>query len=118
MAKELREVWANCIGPDHTNYLGDEELAIIDAMEDSIAPLDKETAGIRGLITRFSRATYCWSSDRTTRSNGSNGGTPGWFRLEISPPRSRRVRGFKGARVQGDFGLPIGKPSSVSDQPF
>jgi hypothetical protein len=53
MAKELREVWVNCIGPDDTSYLGDEELAIIDAMEDSIAPLDKETTGIRGLITRF-----------------------------------------------------------------
>ena len=53
MTKELREVWANCIGPDDTSYLEDEELAAIDAMEDSIAPLDEETAGIRRLITRF-----------------------------------------------------------------
>lgn len=53
MAKELRAVWANCIGPDNTSYLEDEELAAIDAMEDSIKPLNEETAGIRALITRF-----------------------------------------------------------------
>lgn len=53
MAKELRAVWANCIGADDKSYLKDEELAVIDAMEDSIKSLNEETAGIRALITRF-----------------------------------------------------------------
>ena len=53
MAKELRAVWANCLGADDASYLEDEEMAAIDAMEDSIAPLDEETAAIRSLITHF-----------------------------------------------------------------
>ena len=54
MAKEFRAAWGNCVGPDDMSYLEDEELAAINAMEDSIAPLDEETAGIRGLITPVS----------------------------------------------------------------
>jgi hypothetical protein len=53
MAKELRAVWANCIGADDKSYHEDEELAAIDAMEDSIARLNEGTARIRQLITRF-----------------------------------------------------------------
>jgi len=43
----------NCYGPDDKSFLDDEELLSIDAMEDSIAPLDDQTAAIRGIITRF-----------------------------------------------------------------
>ena len=53
MAKEFRAAWGNCVGPDDMSYLEDEELAAINAMEDSNAPLDEETADIRALITRF-----------------------------------------------------------------
>jgi hypothetical protein len=49
MAATLRSCWQNCFLPDDKN----EELAAIDSMEDSLAPLDDDTVGIRGLITRF-----------------------------------------------------------------
>jgi len=45
MAGEKRGWWNNCDVPD-----GDEEVAAIDAIEDSIAPLDDETKTIRRLI--------------------------------------------------------------------
>ena len=43
----------NCYGPDDKSFIDDKELLSIDAMEDSIAPLDDQTAAIRGIITRF-----------------------------------------------------------------
>ena len=39
--------------PDDKSILDDKELAAIDAMEDSLSPLDDETVRIRWLITRF-----------------------------------------------------------------
>lgn len=39
--------------PDDKSFLEDKELLAIDAMEDSIAPLDDQTKAIRQLITRF-----------------------------------------------------------------
>ena len=53
MAKELRAVWANCLGVDDASYLEDKEMAAIDAMEDSLTPLEEETVAVRALITRF-----------------------------------------------------------------
>ncbi|MHC4334532.1 MAG: hypothetical protein ACYSUP_04155 [Planctomycetota bacterium] len=49
MSDELRPCWQNCFFPDDK----DDELASIDAMEDSLALLDDDTVRIRGLITRF-----------------------------------------------------------------
>lgn len=49
----LRSCWWNCYGPDDKSFLEDKELLAIDAMEDSIAPLDDQTVAIRQLITRF-----------------------------------------------------------------
>jgi hypothetical protein len=49
MSDDFRPCWQNCFLPDDK----DEELAAIDAMEDSLAPLDDETVRIRWLITRF-----------------------------------------------------------------
>jgi hypothetical protein len=49
MSDELRSCWQNCFFPDDE----DEELAAIDAMEDSLAPLDEEAVRTRWLITRF-----------------------------------------------------------------
>jgi hypothetical protein len=53
MSTDLRISWMNCYWPDDKNFLKDKELLAIDAMEDSIAPLDDNTTRIRQLITRF-----------------------------------------------------------------
>lgn len=53
MSDTLRSCWQNCFIPEDERALKDEELAAIDAMEDSIAPLDDDAVRIRGLITCF-----------------------------------------------------------------
>jgi len=53
MSDNLRLCWLNCYSPDDKSFLKDKELPAIDAMEDSIAPLDDRTTAIRGIITRF-----------------------------------------------------------------
>jgi len=53
MSNELRGCWQNCYASDDKRFLEDKELLAIDAMEDSIAPLDDQTIAIRQLITRF-----------------------------------------------------------------
>ena len=53
MSNDLRACWLNCYAPDDKRFLEDKELLAIDAMEDSIAPLDDKTEAIRQLITRF-----------------------------------------------------------------
>lgn len=53
MSDKLRSCWQNCGALDDKSLLKDEELLAIDAMEDSIAPLDDNTVHIRQLITRF-----------------------------------------------------------------
>jgi hypothetical protein len=53
MGRRLRSCWQNCCALDDERFLEDRELAAIDAMEDSISPLDEETVRIRQLITRF-----------------------------------------------------------------
>ncbi|KPL23829.1 MAG: hypothetical protein AMJ75_05240 [Phycisphaerae bacterium SM1_79] len=53
MSYDLRACWQNCYAPDDKRILEDKELLAIDAMEDSIAPLDDQTIAIRQLITRF-----------------------------------------------------------------
>jgi len=53
MSDTLRPCWQNCFLPDDEHALKDEELADIDAMEDSISPLYDKTVRIRRLITCF-----------------------------------------------------------------
>ena len=53
MSDTLRPCWQNCFIPDDEHALRDEELAAIDAMEDSISPLDDNAVSIRRLITCF-----------------------------------------------------------------
>jgi len=53
MSDKPRPCWLNCFGPDDENFLNDKELLSIDAIEDSISPLDEQTAALRGIITRF-----------------------------------------------------------------
>ena len=51
MRDKLRSCWQNCGGLDDKSLLEDKEILAIDAMEDSIGPLDNNTMHIRGLIT-------------------------------------------------------------------
>jgi hypothetical protein len=53
MSDSLRSWWQNCYAPDDKRFLEDNEHLAIDAMEDSISPLDDQTIAIRQLITRF-----------------------------------------------------------------
>lgn len=53
MSDQLRPCWMNCYGPDDKSSHDDKELMAINSMEDSIAPLDDQTAAVRGIITRF-----------------------------------------------------------------
>jgi len=53
MSTNLRPCWQNCFALDDKRFLEDKELLAIDAMEDSISPLDDQTKAIRQLITRF-----------------------------------------------------------------
>jgi len=53
MSDTFRPCWQNCFLPDDEHALRDEELAAIDAMEDSISPLDDDAVRIRRLITCF-----------------------------------------------------------------
>lgn len=53
MSDKVRSCWWNCYGPDDESFAGDEEILAIDAMQDAIEPVDKHTAAIRQLITRF-----------------------------------------------------------------
>ena len=50
MSDKLRSCWQNCFISDDNK---DKELAEIDAMEDSLAPLDEDTVRIRRLIMCF-----------------------------------------------------------------
>ena len=54
MSNKLRPLWKNCGLLDDDKLLTDEDILAIDAMEDSIVPLDDNTVHIRGLITQFS----------------------------------------------------------------
>ncbi|MHC4423174.1 MAG: hypothetical protein ACYSWR_00690 [Planctomycetota bacterium] len=53
MSDKLRAWWLNCYGPDDNSFREDGELQEIDALEDSIAPLDDITTAVRQCITRF-----------------------------------------------------------------
>jgi hypothetical protein len=48
-----RTCWQNCFGPEDPNCLSEAELLAINAMEDSLAPLDEQMIGLREWITRF-----------------------------------------------------------------
>lgn len=52
MADKIKDHWGNC-GAFYDESLVDQEILNIDAMEESIGPLDDNTVAIRGLITRF-----------------------------------------------------------------
>jgi hypothetical protein len=88
MSDEFRPCWQNCFLPDDK----DEELAVIDAMEDSLAPLDDKTVRIRWLITRFESCYH--EADREAelivRAIGS--GQPPEESGERPPQRKRQLQ--------------------------
>lgn len=53
MSDNIRPCWLNCYEPDDKSFLKNKELIAINAMEDSITPLDDQIKDVRGLITRF-----------------------------------------------------------------
>ncbi|MFH1719277.1 MAG: hypothetical protein ABIF19_18140 [Planctomycetota bacterium] len=53
MSDDVRSCWLNCYAPGDRSFLEDRELLTIDAMADSVAPLDEQTSAMRRLITRF-----------------------------------------------------------------
>ncbi len=53
MSDKLRPCWLNCYGPGDERFLEDQELLDINAMENSIAPLDERTTAVREIVTRF-----------------------------------------------------------------
>lgn len=50
---KARACWLNCFGPDDARYLAHKDIAVIDAMEDAMSPLDETARQLRQLITRF-----------------------------------------------------------------
>jgi len=79
MSETLRPCWQNCFLPDDKHALKDHELAEIDAMEDSLAPLDDNAVRIRKLITCFESCYH--ESDR---------------QAELAGPRPNRATGRPG----------------------
>jgi len=53
MRDKLSSCWQNCGALEDKSLIEDEEILSIDAMEESIGPLDATTTHIRRLITRF-----------------------------------------------------------------
>jgi hypothetical protein len=88
MSVDFRPCWQNCFLPDDK----DEELAAIDAMEDSLAPLDDETVRIRWLITRFESCYHeaDTESELIVRAIGS--GKPPTESGERPPQRKRELQ--------------------------
>jgi len=127
MSDTLRPCWQNCFIPDDECALKDEELAAIDAMEDSISPLDDETVRIRRLVTCFESCYH--QADRQAeliikaigsgRPPAESGGRPpgrkrdlqncrdilsAWCEDAFEKVRDRDVGGISAGRLAGFIG--------------
>jgi hypothetical protein len=92
MRDKLRSCWGNCGALDDKNFLTDEELLSIDAMEDSISPLDETAVKIRELITRF-ESCYHEADKEAERIIGAIGsGQPPAESDERPPQRKRELQ--------------------------
>jgi hypothetical protein len=69
-----------------------EELAAIDAMEDSLAPLDDETVGIRWLITRFESCYHEANKEAELIVKAIGSGQPPKESGERPPQRKRQLQ--------------------------
>ncbi len=127
MSDTLRPCWQNCFIPEDERVLKDEELAAINAMEDSITPLDDDAVRIRRLITCFESCYH--EADRQAEliikaiGSGrppveSSGRPPGrkrdlqncrdilsaWCEDAIDKVRDRDVGGISAERLAGFIG--------------
>lgn len=106
MSDNLRSCWQNCIAPDDKSFLDDKELVAIEAMEDSISPLDEETVCIRQLITRFEPCYHeaDKEAERIIRAIGS--GQPPVESNERPPQRKQELQNshdILSVWCEGDF---------------
>jgi hypothetical protein len=88
MSDNFRPCWQNCFLPDDK----EEELAAIDAMEDSLAPLDDETVGIRWLITRFESCYHEADKEAELIVKAIGSGRPPAESGERPPQRKRQLQ--------------------------
>ena len=86
-----RPCWVNCWSSDDDSFLEESELVAINALEDSLAPLDENTIAIRQLITGF-EACYHEAdkeAERIVRAIGSE--QPPKESSERPPQRKREL---------------------------
>jgi hypothetical protein len=106
MSDDLRSCWQNCILPDEKSFLDDEELAAIDAMEDSIAPLDDQTIAVRQLITRFESCYHEADKEAELIVKSIGSGQPPEESGKRPPQRKRQLQNshdILSAWCQGDY---------------
>ncbi|MHC4130840.1 MAG: hypothetical protein ACYSR3_02435, partial [Planctomycetota bacterium] len=89
MRDKLRECWGNCAVLTDKKLLADEEIIEIDAMEDSISPLDETTVKIRELITRF-ESCYHEADKEAEMIAGAIGSGQRPIESEERPPQRKR----------------------------
>lgn len=83
-----RPCWQNCFFPDGK----DDEVAAIDAMEDSLAPLDDETVRIRGLIARFESCYHEADKEAELIARAIGSGQPPAESGERPPQRKQELQ--------------------------
>ncbi|MHC4123690.1 MAG: hypothetical protein ACYSSI_08975 [Planctomycetota bacterium] len=87
MTEKLRSCWQNCYVPDEDN-----EILAIDAMEDSIVPLNANTVGIRKLITRFESCYHQADKEAERIIQAIGSGQPPVESEERPPQRKRELQ--------------------------
>ncbi len=92
MRGKLRSCWQNCGGLDDKRLLEDEEILAIDAMEDSVTPLDDNTVHIRGLITRFESCYHEADKEAQMIIQAIGSGQPPVESKERPPQRKRELQ--------------------------
>ena len=92
MRNKLRSCWQNCGLLDDQSLLEDEEIIGIDAIEDSITPLDDNTINMRGLITRFSSCYHEADKEAERIIQAIGSGQPPVESKERPPQRKRELQ--------------------------
>ena len=92
MRDKLSSCWSNCGVLDDKNLLEDKEILAIDALEDSIAPLDDNTVYIRQLITRFESCYHEADKEAEMIIQAIGSGEPPAESKERTPQRKRELQ--------------------------
>jgi len=92
MRNKLRSCWQNCGLLDDQNFLEDKEILAIDALEDSITPLDDNIVAIRWLITRFESCYYEADKEAEMIVQAIGSGKPPIESKERTPQRKRELQ--------------------------